>query len=148
MTTTERITDEQLIKQAVELLTGNLAAIYVKGGEPLENAVRLLARDRMLTSDEQRAAEREHDRSAHRAFNHVPVARFNDEQKRAAEYIRSLERVAAVLLEQLDAVAGLASVAKTVKGRKAIEQAQLARQFEEQARAAYMAAETSSSQYL
>ncbi|WP_127468666.1 hypothetical protein [Streptomyces sp. B27] len=142
-TTPDTATPEQL---ALNLLTHNLATIYASG-DPLENAVRLLADRRMLTSDAQRAAELEADRSAHRVFNHVPVARFNDEQKRAAQYVTALERVVTTLLGQLDAVTGLASVAKTAKGRKAIEQAQLAREFEERARAVYMAAATSSSQY-
>lgn len=136
-------TPEQL---ALNLLTHNLATIYAQG-DPLENAVRLLSDRRMLTSDAQRAAEREADRSANRVFNHVPVARFNDERRRAAQYVAALERVTFTLLGQLDAVTGLASVAKTAKGRKAIEQAGLAREFEERARAAYMAAETSPSQY-
>lgn len=143
-TTHDTATPEQL---ALDLLTRNLATVYAAGGDPLENAVRLLAERRMLTSEAQRAAELEADRSAHRVFNHVPVARFNDEQKRATQYAAALERVVSTLLGQLDAVTGLAPVAKTAKGRKAIEQAQLARQFEERARAAYMAAETSSSRY-
>lgn len=140
------VTDEQLIEQATALLTGNLAAIYAKG-EPLENAARLLANRRMLTSDEQRAAERKHDRSAHRVFNHVPVARFNDEQKRAAAYIRDLERANTVLQAQLDTVTGLAAVKKTVKGQQAAEQAKRARTFVEQAKNRHRDSETRSSSY-
>lgn len=139
--------EEHLIEQATTLLMKHRIAIFAEG-EAMENAVRILATHHMLTNDEQRSAEIAQDRSMNRVFNHVPVARFNDEQKRAAAYIRALERATTVLLAQIDTVTGLASVKKTVKGQQAAEQAELARTFLKQAKARHQDSETRSSAYL
>lgn len=138
---------EQLIQQAITLLTENLATIYGQG-EPLENVVRLLARSRMLTNNEQRDAEIARDRSLNRVLNHVPVGQFKAEVRRADEYIGALERATSVLLAQLDAVTELAPVKKTVTGRRAAEQADRARTFVEQAGNRHRDSETRRSDYV
>lgn len=144
MTNTTAPTNEKLIQQANTLLTNNLATIYAKG-LPLENAVRILAQNRMLTNQDLRNAEIANDRNAHRVFNHVPTAQFKAEQKRANNYIQALERATTALLAQIDAMSQLAAVRKTVKGQQATEQAARAKAFIEQAEARHRDSRTHSS---
>ena len=60
--------------------------------------------------------------------------------KRMTRYIAALERVATVLLDQVDEVSTLSAVTKTRKGQALIQQARLAREFHGTARAAFDAA--------
>lgn len=138
----------QLVRQAADLLETHRAQVYGQNWLTYAEATAQFLNQRgMLTSRELRAAETDADRNAHRVFNHVPIARFKDEQRRAGDYIRALERATTVLLAQIDAVSGLAAVKKTVKGQQMAEQASLARTFVEKAEARHRDSETRSSDY-
>ena len=138
----------QLVRQTADLLEKHRSQIYGQNEIPFTEAIaRFLDVRWMLTSPELRDAEIANDRSLNRVFNHVPIDRFNKEQRRAGEYIRALERATTALLNQIDAVSGLAAVKKTVKGQQMAEQARLARTFVDKAEAHYRDSETRSSDY-
>ncbi|WP_371793044.1 hypothetical protein OG285_32460 [Streptomyces sp. NBC_01471] len=143
---TKQIT-EQLIQDAAAFIEKHRADIYGQDEVPFSEAIcRLFASRNMLTSHDQREAEREqlstefaNYRQAHVVLNHVPVKKHHAELKRAAMYIAALERVTAVLLSQIDGVADLAGVKKTAKGRILLEQSIAARTYADQAHCHYRA---------
>lgn len=124
----------QAIAEAIALVTTKRIELLSDPEGTEVATVRLLADRGMLSSEKLLDSVLDQHLRLHRTFNTVPVEQF----KAAQRYIGQLERVANVLLAQVDAVSDLAAVKKTAKGRTLLEQAKAARAFYEEAQTRWL----------
>lgn len=132
--TGEQQAQEQLIAVVAQLIDDRHFRIFNQDEVPsAELIARILCARRMLTSPELLEAQI----ANHHSILSTLYASAVADVDRMRRYTAALQRVATLLLGQVDEVASLAAVAKTRKGRTLIEQAQAARGFYEKASDAF-----------
>jgi hypothetical protein len=129
-----RQAEEQLIAAAAQLIDDRHFRIFNQDEVPsAELIARILCGRQMLTSPELVQAKID---NAHGLTNTLYRSAVTD-VTRMTRYIAALQRIANVLLDQVDGVSSLAAVTKTRKGRQLIEQGQAARAFYDAASRAF-----------
>ncbi|WP_405888790.1 hypothetical protein OG762_36480 [Streptomyces sp. NBC_01136] len=132
--TPEQQAQERLIAAAAKLIEDRHFRIFNQDEVPSSELVaRILCARQMLTSPELLQARIDNDHGILQTLYTSAAA----DVKRMTRYIAALTRVANVLLDQVDEVASVTSVAKTRKGQQMAEQGRAARAFYDQASTAF-----------
>lgn len=123
-TTPQQQAEEALVTQAAALIDKHHWEIYSQDEVPSSEMIaRLLCGRRMLTSPELEDARLDNHLGLMQTLHRTATA----DLRKATRYITALQRVATVLMNQIDEVSTLAAVAKTRKGQQLVEQGRAAR---------------------